>query len=120
QLATGQVVIGGGWPARLAGPDAFPTVELSSLVANVTLAQHVVPRIGGLRLIRTLAGGNTPGDGRSLLGGKPRVPGVVFAVPGDAGYTLGPLCARIVTDLVLGRPPIVDTTPYSPGRLLRV
>ena len=59
QLAAGQVVIGGGWPARLAGADEFPTVEAASLVGNVTLAQHVVPRIGRLRLIRTWAGINT-------------------------------------------------------------
>jgi len=116
QLAAGQVVIGGGWPARLAGPDRFPTVQVSSLVGNVTLAQHVVPRIGRLRLIRTWAGINTTVDGRSVLGGVPGVPGVMFAVPGDAGYTLGPLCARIVADLVLGRQPPVDPKPYTPER----
>lgn len=116
QLAAGHVVIGGGWPARLAGPDAFPTVELSSLVGNVTLAQHVVPRIGGLRLIRTWAGINTTVDGLSVLGGVAGVPGVMFAVPGDAGYTLGPLCARIVADLAIGRRSIVDPAPYTPER----
>jgi glycine/D-amino acid oxidase-like deaminating enzyme len=116
QLAAGHVVIGGGWPARLSGADAFPTVELASLVGNVTLAQHVVPRIGGLRLIRTWAGINTTVDGLSVLGGVAGVPGVLFAVPGDAGYTLGPLCARIVADLALGRSPAVDPAPYSPER----
>ena len=116
QLAAGHVVIGGGWPARLAGADGFPTVELASLVGNVTLAQHVVPRIGGLRLIRTWAGINTTVDGLSVLGGVASVPGVLFAVPGDAGYTLGPLCARIVADLALGRPPMVDPAPYTPER----
>ena len=116
QLAAGQVVIGGGWPARLAGPDAFPTVDLSSLVGNVTLAQHLVPRIGRLRLIRTWAGVNTTVDGRAVLGGISGVPGVIFAIPGDAGYTLGPLCARIAADLALGRAPSVDAAPYTPER----
>jgi glycine/D-amino acid oxidase-like deaminating enzyme len=120
QLAAGQVIIGGGWPARLAGPDEFPTVEVSSLVGNVTLAQHVVPRIGRLRLIRTWAGINTTVDGRSVLGGVSGVPGVTFAVPGDAGYTLGPLCARIAADLVLGRQPPIDPKPYTPERFARV
>jgi glycine/D-amino acid oxidase-like deaminating enzyme len=119
QLAAGQVIIGGGWPARLAGPDEFPTVEVSSLVGNVTLAQHVVPRIGRLRLIRTWAGINTTVDGRSVLGGVSGVPGVTFAVPGDAGYTLGPLCARIAADLVLGRQPPLDPKPYTPERFAR-
>jgi glycine/D-amino acid oxidase-like deaminating enzyme len=116
QLATGQIIIGGGWPARLSGPNAFPTVDLSSLVGNVTLAQHVVPQIGLLRLIRTWAGVNTTADGRSVLGHVAGVPDVTFAVPGDAGYTLGPLCARIAADLVVGRKPIVDPAPYSPER----
>jgi len=116
QLAAGQVVIGGGWPARLAGPDRFPTVVAESLVANATLAQHVVPAIGPLRLIRTWAGINTTVDGRSVLGEVPGVPGVTFAVPGDAGYTLGPLCARVAADLILGRQPPIDPAPYTPAR----
>ena len=116
QLATGQIIIGGGWPACFSGPDAFPTVDLSSIVGNVTLAQHVIPQIGSLRLIRTWAGVNTTVDGRSVLGQAAGVPEVTFAVPGDAGYTLGPLCARIAADLVVGRKPIVDPAPYSPER----
>jgi glycine/D-amino acid oxidase-like deaminating enzyme len=118
QLAAGQVVIGGGWPARLAGPEAFahPVVEPASLVANVTLAQHVVPSIGRLRLIRTWAGINTTTDGRSVLGSVAGLPGVTFAVPGDAGYTLGPLCARVAADLVVSRDPAIDPAPYTPER----
>ena len=119
QLAAGHVVIGGGWPARIAGDEAFPTVEPSSLIGNVTLAQHVVPRIGHLRLLRSWAGINTTVDGRSVLGGIAKAPGVVFALPGDAGYTLGPLCARIAADLALGRRPTVDPAPYSPARFGR-
>jgi len=119
QLAAGQVVIGGGWPARLAGPEALPAVELRSLVGNATLAQHLVPRIGRLRLIRTWAGINTTVDGRAVLGGVAGVPGVTFAIPGDAGYTLGPLCARIAADLLIGRAPVVDAAPYSPARFRR-
>jgi len=94
-------------------------VEPSSLIGNVTLAQHVVPRIGHLRLLRSWAGINTTVDGRSVLGGIAKAPGVVFALPGDAGYTLGPLCARIAADLALGRRPTVDPAPYSPARFGR-
>src|SRR6202011_6000298 len=62
QLHSGEIVIGGGWPARLTGDRRFPTVELGSLIANATLAQHIVPRIGPLRIIRTWAGLNTTVD----------------------------------------------------------
>ena len=116
QLAAGHVVIGGGWPARLQGPREFPAVELSSLIGNLSLAQHVVPRIGALRLLRTWAGINTTVDGRSVLGEVPWVPGLYVALPGDAGYTLGPLCARLVADAMLGAAPQLPIEEYSPAR----
>jgi glycine/D-amino acid oxidase-like deaminating enzyme len=116
QLNAGHVVIGGGWPARLSGERGHPTVEMSSLVGNLSLAQHVVPRIGALRLLRTWAGINTTVDGRSVLGAVDSVPGLFVALPGDAGYTLGPLCARLVADVMLGVSPRLPITDYTPMR----
>ncbi len=116
QFGTGQVVIGGGWPARLAGSREHPTVEVASIVGNATLAQHIVPEIGPLRIIRTWAGINTTVDGRGVLGAVDGVPGLFVAVPGDAGYTLGPLSARLVADAVMGRRPEEDLAPYSARR----
>ena len=116
QLGAGQVVIGGGWPARL-GRNSYPTVELASMIGNATLAQHIVPKIGALRIIRSWAGINTLVDGRGVLGAVADVPGLFIAVPGDAGYTLGPLSARLVADAMLGRQPSEDLAPYSPARL---
>jgi len=115
QLATGQAVIGGGWPAHLSEPRGYPTVELASVVGNVTLAQHIVPALAPLRIMRTWAGVNTTVDGSGVLG-EAAVPGLFIAVPGDAGYTLGPLSARMVADAMLGRPPVEDIAPYSPAR----
>jgi glycine/D-amino acid oxidase-like deaminating enzyme len=116
QFGTGQVVIGGGWPARLAEGESYPRVELASIIGNLTLAQHIVPAVAPLRVIRTWAGVNTTGDGCSILGAVEGMPGLFVAIPGDAGYTLGPLCARLVADAVLGRKPDVDIRPYSPMR----
>ena len=116
QFSTGQVVIGGGWPARLAEGETYPRVELASIIGNLTLAQHIVPAVAPLRVIRTWAGVNTTGDGCSILGAVEGMPGLFVAIPGDAGYTLGPLCARLVADAVLGRKPDVDIRPYSPMR----
>jgi glycine/D-amino acid oxidase-like deaminating enzyme len=116
QLGTGQIVIGGGWPARPATADGPPEVELSSLIANATLAQHIVPRLGDLRIIRTWAGNNTSVDGMGVLGEMPSVPGLFVAIPGDAGYTLGPLSARLVADVMLGRAPGEDISLFSPAR----
>jgi len=67
-------------------------------------------------VIRTWAGINTTGDGRSILGEVEGMPGLFVAIPGDAGYTLGPFCARLVADAVMRRKPEEDIAPYSPTR----
>jgi glycine/D-amino acid oxidase-like deaminating enzyme len=116
QFGSGQIVIGGGWPARLSGARRDPTVELASLVGNVSLALRLAPRIAPLRVIRTWAGVNTVVDGRGVLGAATRAPGLFLAIPGDAGYTLGPLSARLVADAMLGRQAGDDIGAYSPDR----
>lgn len=116
QFSTGQIVIGGGWPADLVGENAHPTVRLDSMIANATLARHIAPLIGPLRIIRTWAGINTSVDGKGVLGPIPSVPGLFFAVPGDAGYTLGPLSARLVADMMIGRDSGEDMGDYAPAR----
>ncbi|MEZ5904792.1 MAG: FAD-dependent oxidoreductase [Geminicoccaceae bacterium] len=68
------------------------------------------------RLLRSWAGINTTTDGRSVLGPVPGRPGLFVALPGDAGYTLGPLVARLVADHMLGRRPELDLEPYTADR----
>jgi glycine/D-amino acid oxidase-like deaminating enzyme len=119
QLAAGQVVIGGGWPARLDGPQQHPTVEAASLLGNLRLASHIVPRIARLRLLRTWAGVNTTVDGQCVLGQAPGLKGLFLAVPGDAGYTLGPLVGRLAAAAMLGRDGGFDIAPFSAARFAR-
>ncbi|MBV8565304.1 MAG: FAD-binding oxidoreductase [Methylobacteriaceae bacterium] len=116
QLGGGQVVIGGGWPAGLGTPGTIPIVKLSSIIGNVSLAQHIIPQIAQLRIIRTWAGINTFVDGCGILGRIDAVPGLFFAIPGSAGYTLGPLSARLVADCILGRDPSEDISACSVDR----
>lgn len=116
QLAAGQVVIGGGWPARL-DAGGQPQVEPASLFGNLRLASHIVPRLARLRLIRSWAGVNTTLDGRSVLGEAPGLPGLFLAIPGDAGYTLGPLVGELAAGALLGRRDLpFDIAPYSAAR----
>jgi glycine/D-amino acid oxidase-like deaminating enzyme len=115
QLAAGQVVIGGGWPARLEG--GHPAVEATSLFGNLRLAGHLVPAVARLRLIRSWAGINTTTDGQCVLGAAPGLPGLFLAVPGDAGYTLGPLVGELAAGALLGRRDLpFDIAPYSAAR----
>ncbi len=113
QLRAGHVVIGGGWPA--AAGDT-PRVLRDSVVGNLELAEQMVPAIGGLRLLRTWAGINPVADLLSVLGEVRRSPGLFVAVPGDAGYTLGPFCARLLADNLLGKPAKYSLDAFSPAR----
>lgn len=116
QFESGQIVIGGGWPALSRGDAAVPGVLAGSMLGNVALAARLVPAIAGLRVLRTWAGMNTTVDGKTVLGAVPGAPDIFVAVPGDAGYTLGPLVGRVAAELALNLHPAADTAPYSPAR----
>jgi glycine/D-amino acid oxidase-like deaminating enzyme len=116
QFASGQIVIGGGWPAIDRGAEMPPGVRSDSLLGNVALAARLVPSIGGLRVIRTWAGMNTTMDGASVVGRLPSAHRVVMALPGDAGYTLGPLVGRMAAAIALDSLPPFDPAPFHPAR----
>ncbi|SOH94883.1 Glycine/D-amino acid oxidase [Monaibacterium marinum] len=117
QFRSGQVVIGGGWQANLARDDsAAPAIKPDSLLGNVALAARIAPGIGGLRVLRTWAGYNTPVDGKTTVGAVRDGGRVFVGLPGDAGYTLGPVVGRMAANAVLSLPQAVDPEPYSPAR----
>lgn len=116
QFGSGQIVIGGGWPAKSRGNVNPPSVQSSSLMGNVALAAKLVPGITGLRIIRTWAGMNTTTDGASVVGRLPQSERIVMAIPGDAGYTLGPLVGRMAAEIALGQMPTMDIERFSPDR----
>ena len=86
------------------------------MLGNVALAARLVPSIGGMRVIRTWAGMNTTVDGASVIGALPGHERVIMAIPGDAGYTLGPLVARLASASVLGSDLAAEATRFSPAR----
>lgn len=116
QFSSGQIVIGGGWPATSHGQAQPPSVKSSSLLGNVALAAKLVPGIGKLRILRTWAGMNTTTDGASVIGRLPRSDRIIMAIPGDAGYTLGPLVGRMAAAVALGQKPNLDIERFSPDR----
>ncbi len=103
QAHNGRFLIGGGWPARR-DPGGRPMVDPASVMANLRLAASVVPALEDTRLLRTWAAVvNGTADWRPILGELPGVAGFFLCCFPWVGFTAGPIAARTVADMVLGR-----------------
>ncbi len=81
-----------------------------------SVAVSILALFAGLRLMRSWAGINPMVDLLSVLGEVDSLPGVFVAVPGDAGYTLGPYCARLLVDSMSGSSSDYSLADFSPTR----
>lgn len=123
QALDGNVLIGGGWPARLmqttdGRPDFTVRPELlrTSLAGNADAAIRSVPSLKGTPVLRSWVGTTTvTPDQLPLVGSVPGAPGV-FVATGGSAFTLAPSFASALTDLVAGRNPRVDLSSFAPGR----
>ena len=112
QNRLGNILIGGGWEARL-DEMGRPVANMNSLVQNMRVALKVVPGLGGVEVVRTWAAiVNGTQDWKPLLGQAPRVPGFFLCFFPWMGFTAGPVVARAIGDLLLGRKPEVDLGPF--------
>ncbi|MHB1999984.1 MAG: NAD(P)/FAD-dependent oxidoreductase [Solirubrobacteraceae bacterium] len=122
QASAGNLLIGGGWPARLAQRggvvdlDSRPQPRLDSISGSVRIAARIVPFAASKLVIRCWTGTTalTP-DGALLIGEIPRRPGL-FVGAGSSAFTNGPLFGRHLADMILGRSQSLDLSPYSPAR----
>lgn len=111
QVANGNVIIGGGWPAGF-DPSRGRAVNLrESIEGNLWVAQHVIPALAGVRVLRSWATVGVMIDGAPILGEYPGIPGLFNSV-GANGYTMGPIIGRITAGLVRGESPPLDLTPF--------
>jgi glycine/D-amino acid oxidase-like deaminating enzyme len=111
QAASGGLIIGGGWSAAFVEAQRMNAAERASIEGNLWVAQRVLPQLAGLHVLRCWAGMNVNIDGAPILGEVPGVPGFFNAVTSN-GYTLAPIAARIVADLLLRGRAEVDVRPY--------
>jgi glycine/D-amino acid oxidase-like deaminating enzyme len=117
QTPVGTLLIGGGWPASVDPATGLLSVDQRSLAANLAVALRVVPRIGGLSLLRTWpAIVNGTADWKPVIGEVPKVPGFFLAMFPWVGFTAGPIVAKLVSQLVLGRKPEHDLRLFSADR----
>jgi glycine/D-amino acid oxidase-like deaminating enzyme len=112
QAASGGLVIGGAWSAAYDDARRFINVTRSSVEGNLWVAQHVLPQIAGLHVLRAWAAMNVDIDGAPIIGAVPGLPGFYNAVTSN-GYTLAPIVARMTRDLMLHGACEYDPMPFS-------
>ncbi len=115
QADTGGFIVGGGWTAASEAATGLPRVLHGSMEGNLWVARRVVPALDSYNVLRGWAAMNVNLDGAPLVGEVPGVPGFFNAVTSN-GYTLGPIVGRITADLVAGRDPGIDVSPFLIGR----
>ena len=100
---------------EFAGLESSP--DFRPVYALLTQARQALPGLGG-NVTREWMGfwPSTP-DSLPVIGASPRAPAIVYAFGhGHLGLTLGPITGRLVADLVAGRSPMLDMTPYRAAR----
>jgi glycine/D-amino acid oxidase-like deaminating enzyme len=111
QASSGGLIIGGAWTAAFDPVRRFNAVTRPSIEGSLWVANHVLPALSGLHIIRAWAAMNINIDGAPILGPVPGLPGFFNCVTSN-GYTLAPVVARLSADLLLHGKTEVDPTPY--------
>ncbi|MGK5529656.1 NAD(P)/FAD-dependent oxidoreductase [Streptomyces sp. URMC 129] len=119
QVSAGNLLIGGGWPARGAGAAGRGAASMPSLTGNLVQACRVLPFLADLRLLRVWAGplAATP-DEMPVIGEVPGHPGF-FVAGGTYAFTFAPLWGETLRALIAGERPPEPVGDLGPGRLMR-
>jgi sarcosine oxidase subunit beta len=126
QVATGNILIGGGWPSRFPRTHSAmnvygrPELVVQNVAGNATLARELIPALGRLHLLRCWQGttGVTP-DQMPLLGEVPEAPRFYVAA-GGAAFTHGPTYARLISESILSERTSAAIELYSPSRFSHI
>ncbi|MBM3388866.1 MAG: FAD-binding oxidoreductase [Betaproteobacteria bacterium] len=123
QTESGNLLIGGGWPAglrwsgtskELDGADTVP----DSLIGNLRVARDAVPAISSLRLIRSWTGiaSDTP-DHLPVCG---PVPGVnqAYVIGASSSFTLGPTLSKALAEIIVEGQSKLNVQHCDPSRIV--
>jgi len=99
------------------GPDASPEPTVAGMAQTFGVLGDHIPALQQIPVERTW-GGIAPqtGDGLPVLSDVPALPGLFLGSGLAYGATVGPGSARVLADLILGRDPEIDITPYRYAR----
>ena len=113
--AGGRVVAGA---TRETGSGFDPRVTAAGVHEVLGEALRVAPGLTGAGMLETRVGLRPlSADGLPILGPIPGVAGAYVATGhGPSGLTLGPYSAALISELVLGRAPALDLTPFRADR----
>ncbi len=104
-----------GGAAEFAGLDAPPNYARSK--ALVTLAKRYFPGLDGSGGSQWMGHRPTTPDSLPVIGRSPRHGNVVYAFGhAHTGLTFGPTTGRLIAELVGGRQPSIDLSPYAIAR----
>jgi D-amino-acid dehydrogenase len=107
-----------GGAAEFAGLTAPPNYRRSR--ALVTLAKLYLPGLDAAGGTEWMGHRPATPDGLPVISPSPRHPAVLYAFGhGHVGLTQSATTGRLIADLVRGRPPVVDVSPYSIARFGR-
>jgi D-amino-acid dehydrogenase len=107
-----------GGAAEFAGLSAPPNYQRSR--ALLTLARLYLPGLDAAGGTEWMGHRPATPDGLPVIGPSPRHPALFYAFGhGHVGLTQAATTGRLIADLVAGRPPVVDMTPYSIARFGR-
>ncbi len=121
QVEAGNILIGGGWPARLHDAEELGTIadaliQERAMIGSAAVAAHTVPATRQLSIIRSWSGiACTAPDHLPVLGAVDSLPGI-FMAAGGSSFTLGPTYARLIAELISGGRASMPLGLYHPER----
>jgi len=121
QVEAGNILIGGGWPARLhhleeLGEIADAQLHERAMIGSAAVAAHTVPATRQLSIIRSWSGiACIAPDHLPILGAVNSLPGI-FIAAGGSSFTLGPTYARLISELISSGRASMPMGLYHPER----
>lgn len=126
QVRDGQILIGGGWSSRFHQKngrldyDRAPEPIHENIIGNLAVATDLVPQLKNQHLLRSWTGiASVTTDQLPILGEVPEAPGFYVAT-GGSGFTLGPVYARLMSELILTGGTEAQIDLYSPRRFRHI
>ncbi|MFD6100056.1 NAD(P)/FAD-dependent oxidoreductase [Nocardiopsis flavescens] len=117
QVTAGNLLLGGGWPARRMDLDGRSSAGVAGLAGNVAQAARILPFLARLRLLRMWAGplAATP-DEMPVIGPVPGREGL-YVAGGTYAFTFAPLWGETLGRMIRGQSPRIDVSAFAPDRL---